>query len=97
MKHKEKNRALPGLAPRLWSGGKGESATIPIKNEYSVDLGKHGKIKINYWCLNPVAEPGVPIKWHDIKKGFVSGNHAIFITLNGQRHGVETTTFLREW
>jgi len=96
VKHKEKNRALPGLAPRLWSGGKGESATIPIKNEYSVDLGKHGKIKINYWCLNPVAEPGVPIKWHDIKKGFVSGNHAIFITLNGQRHGVETTTFLRD-
>jgi hypothetical protein len=95
-KHKEKNRALPGLAPRLWGGGKGESVTITIKNEYFIDLGKPGKIKINYWCLNPVAEPGERINWRDIKKGFVSSNHAIFITLNGQRHGFETTTFLRD-
>lgn len=95
-KHKERNRALPGLARRLSKGGKGEKVTIPIKDEYSVDLGKNGKIKINYWCLNPIAEPGERIYWHDIKKGYVSGTQAVFITLNGQRHGIETTAFLRD-
>jgi len=95
-KKKERNRPLPGLAPRLWRGGREEKVTIPIKNEYLIDLGKNGKIKINYWCLNPVAVPGERIYWRDIKKGYVSGNHAVFITLNGQRHGIESTTFLHD-
>jgi hypothetical protein len=90
------NRSLAGLAPRLWHGGRGENVTISMKNEYDVNLGKDGKIKINYWCLIPIAEPGEKINWRDRKKGFVSGNNAVFITLNGQRHGIETTTFLRD-
>ncbi len=95
-KYQKRNRTLPGLAPRLWHGGKEEKVTISMRNEYEVNLGKDGKIKINYWCLNPVAEPGEKINWRDRKKAYVSGNHAIFITLNGQRHGIETTTFLRD-
>ena len=94
--YQKRNRTLPGLAPRLWHGGKEEKVTISMKNEYDVNLGKYGKIKINYWCLNPVAELGEKINWRDRKKAYVSGNHAVFITLNGQRHGIETTMFLRD-
>ncbi len=94
--YEKDNRSLSGLAPRLWHGGRGEKVTISMKNEYEVNLGKYGKIKINYWCLNPVAEPGEKINWRERIKAYVSGNHAVFITLNGQRHGVETSTFLRD-
>ncbi len=95
-RYEKGNSALSGLAPRLWTGGKGEKVTISMSNEYEINLGKNGKININYWYLKSIAGPGEQVKWRDRKKAYVSGNHAVFITLNGQRHGIETTTFLRD-
>ena len=95
-RYQRKNRPLPGLAPRLWKGGKGEKIDISLNNSYSVDLGIHGKLKINYWALKPISEPGTQTRWRDAKKGLVTGNSAIFVTLNGQRHATEQTSFLRE-
>jgi len=94
-KYQPKNRPLSGLAPRLWRGGKGEKVRI-FDNSYDIDMGEHGKIKINYWTLEPIEESGEKTKWRDIRKGFVSRNSAVFITLNGQRHGVEKKSFLND-
>ena len=75
--------------------GKGEKVRI-FDNSYDIDMGEHGKIKINYWTLEPIEESGEKTKWRDIRKGFVSRNSAVFITLNGQRHGVEKKSFLND-
>ncbi|EQD43691.1 hypothetical protein B1B_13695, partial [mine drainage metagenome] len=60
---------------------------------YKLDLGPSGSVRIIYWALEPTDEGE---RWSDIKKGLVSGNQAVFVTLNGQRHHVETTSFLRD-
>jgi hypothetical protein len=88
-----RNRPLAGLAHRLWSGGKGEKATIWQSDSYRLDLGTRGSVTVNYWALSPTDEVE---NWRDVKKGFVSWSHALFVTLNGQRHGVEQTSFLRD-
>ena len=92
-KYKTKSQSLTGLAYRLWQGGKGEKATLAISDSYDIELESYGRVSINYWAMNPVDEKE---PWRNIKRGFVSGNNAVFITLNGQRHGVENTTFLRD-
>jgi len=89
----KRNRPLTGLAQRLWGGGKGEKVVVSLSDTYELDLGYRGSVIINYWALSPSDETE---NWRDIKKGFVSGNHAIFVTMNGQRHGIETTSFLRD-
>lgn len=94
-RYQNRNRPLSGLAVRLWAGGKGEKVKV-LNNSYPLDMGKNGRITINYWALKPLVEYGEQAKWRDIKKGFVSGNAAIFVTLNGQRHAVEQNTFLRD-
>ena len=91
--YQPKNRALTGLAPRLWGGGKGEKATIWKSDSYDLSLGARGAVRINYWALAPTDDNEV---WRDIKKGYVSGSQAVFFTLNGQRHDIETTSFLRD-
>lgn len=90
------NRVLSGLAPRLSRGKPREKVRIAISDSYNdVDFGKHGTFKINYWALEPVEETGIRAKWRDIKKGFVSKNNAVFITLNGQKHEELSSLFLR--
>jgi hypothetical protein len=92
----QRSRSLSGLAPRLWDGGRGEKVNIK-NNSYLIDWGhQYGHIKINYWLIKPIKEEGIRAKWNDMKKGYVSGSNAIFITLNGQRHGVESSSFLRD-
>ncbi|HEX9341641.1 MAG TPA: hypothetical protein VF992_10815 [Thermoplasmata archaeon] len=93
VQYENRNRALAGLANRLWSGGRGDKAQIWSSDSYELRLGTRGSVTINYWALSPADELE---NWRDIKKGYVSGNHAIYVTLNGQRHGVEQTTFLRD-
>lgn len=95
-RYENRNRPMTGLASRLWKGGKEKKVKIEINNQYNVNLGQYGEIIINYWCLKPIADPKEKINWRDIKKGYVSSNSAIFVTLNGQRHGVETSNFLRD-
>jgi hypothetical protein len=90
---KEKNRPLSGLARRLWGGGKGEKVRISLNDTYRLDLGLPGSVTINYWAMTPANELE---NWWDVKKGYVSGSSAVFVTLNGQRHSVESTTFLRD-
>ena len=92
-RYKKQNQSLTGLAYRLWSGGKGDKVTIKNYDSYELNLGLSGNIKINYWTLSPIDEYA---KWRPIKGTFVSRNHAVFITLNGQRHGIESITFLRD-
>jgi len=91
--YESKNRPLSGLAHRLWGGGKGEKAQIWKSDSYELFLGPRGSVRINYWALTPTDELE---NWRDVKKGFVSGNHALFVTLNGQRHGIEQTSYLRD-
>jgi hypothetical protein len=67
-----------------------------MNNQYPVDLGTHGKIKINFWALEPIYEPGKKINWKDIRKGYVSHNNAVFFTLNGQKHDIIKSSFLRD-
>ncbi len=88
-----RNRPLTGLAPRLWGGGRGEKAEVSKSDSYPLDLGTRGSVKVNYWAISPTNELE---SWRDIKKGFVSGNRAVFVTLYGQTHGVETSAFLRD-
>lgn len=88
-----KDRQLSGLARRLHRGTKEEKARIWGRDSYKLDLGGNGSVRINYWALAPIDETD---RWSDIKKGLVSGNQAVFVTLNGQRHHVETTSFLRD-
>ena len=91
--YQEKNRAVSGLARRLWGGGREEKSQVWKSDTYKMNLEGGGFVRINYWALTPVDELE---SWHDVKKGLVSGNSAVFITLNGQTHGIETTTFLRD-
>lgn len=95
-KYEKKNRSFSGLARRLWRGGKGEKMRIGLQDSYDIDMGEVGCVRLNYWALEPVREPGSKSLWKDIKKGYVTRKDAVFLTLNGQRHGVETTTFLRD-
>lgn len=95
-KYEKRNRPFPGLARRLWRGGRGKKVTIALQDSYDIDMGPIGSVRLNYWALKPVVEPGSRTKWKDIKKGYVVRNDAVFLTLNGQRHGVETTIFLRD-
>ncbi len=88
-----KDKALYGLAPRLWHGGRGEKVEIKINNTYEIDLAGNGKIRLNYWILNPIEEG---VRWTEIRKGLVVGNSAIFFTLNGQRHDFESSIYLRD-
>jgi len=90
---REKNAVLTGLARRLWRGGKGEKVTIGPSDSYRLDLGRDGFVKINYWAFSPTSELE---RWPEIRRTYVNPNLAVFITLNGQRHGVETTSFLKE-
>ena len=83
------------MATRLWKGGRGANVTL-VDNSHEVELGKYGKITINYWMMEPISDSGGKSKWRDIKKGYVSGNSAVFITLNGQRHGSENYSFLKD-
>jgi len=92
-RYEKRGRALTGLAQRLWGGGKGEKVVIPLSDTYDLDLGYRGSATINYWALSPSDETE---NWRDTKKGFVSGAQAVFVTMNGQRHGVETKLFLRD-
>ncbi|MBI5000499.1 MAG: hypothetical protein HZB92_03085 [Euryarchaeota archaeon] len=80
--YENRNRPLYGLAPRLWGGGKGEKVQIGLNDSYDIDLKRYGKLKINYWTLRPTEEYG----WKDVKKGFVSGSNAIFITMSAPHH-----------
>jgi len=91
--YQKRNRAVSGLARRLWGGGREEKARIWKSDSYKMNIEDGGFVKINYWAIAPTDELE---NWHDVKKGYVSGNGAVFITLNGQTHGVETTTFLRD-
>lgn len=92
-RYEKRGRALTGLAQRLWGGGKGEKVTISVSDTYDLNLGRRGSVTINYWALSPSDETE---NWRDAKKGFVSGPHAVFITLNGQRHGYESKSFLKD-
>lgn len=91
--YEPKNRPLSGLATRLWGGGKGEKAQVWKSDSYKLALALSGFVWINYWALTPTNDLE---NWRDIRKGFVSGSQAVFITLNGQKHGVEQTGFLRD-
>jgi hypothetical protein len=84
---------LTGLANRLRGGGKGEKVNVSQSDTYELNLGYRGSVIINYWALTPTDETE---NWRDIKKGFVTSSHAVFVTLNGQRHGIETTALLRD-
>ncbi len=92
----KKNRSFSGLARRLWRGGRRQKAQIVRQDSYDIKLSPHGSIRLNYWALKPIQEPDTKTRWKDIKKGYVSRRRAVFLTLNGQRHGVETTRFLKE-
>jgi len=94
-KFEKRNRPLSGLATRLWKGGRGENVKL-FNNSYEVDLGKKGKVNINYWTMDPASDAGGKSKWRDVKKGYVTGKSAVFLTLNGQRHGIENSLFLRD-
>ena len=91
-----KNRSFAGLARRLWRGGKGAKMQIVQQDSYDIDMGSDGSVRLNYWAMEPIQEQDSKTRWKDIKKGYVSRNDAVFLTLNGQRHGIETTTFLRD-
>ncbi len=95
------HRNFAGLAPRLWHGGKKDKVEIENETYEHHELENHGKITINFWILKQIEDsapsPGQQqTRWHDIKKGFVSGSDAIFITLNGQQHDVWQTNFLKD-
>jgi hypothetical protein len=90
---KEKNAVLTGLARRLWRGGRGEKVTIGPSDSYKLDLGRDGFVRINYWALSPTNELE---RWPEIRRTYVNPGLAVFITLNGQRHGVQTTSFLKD-
>lgn len=92
----KKNRSFSGLAPRLWRGGRGRKVQIAMQDSYEIELSPHGSLRLNYWAMEPILEPDTKTRWKDIKKGYVSGRKAVFLTLNGQRHGVETTRYLKE-
>jgi hypothetical protein len=89
----KRDRAMSGLARRLYRGGKEAKAKVSVSNSYKVELGANGSVRINYWALTPVDETE---RWSDIRKGLVSPGQAAFITINGQRHHVEPTSFLRD-
>ena len=91
--YENRNRPLTGLAPRLWGGGRGEKAEVSKSDSYPLDLGTRGSVKVNYWAISPTNELE---SWRDIKKGFVSGNRAVFVTLFGQTHGIENSQYLRD-
>ena len=95
-RYENRNRTLSGLGPRLWGGGKGSKVQISMNNSYKIDMENHGSININYWTLKPAPNLEGKETWRDIKKGFVSGSNAIFITQNGQTQGMETIAFLRD-
>jgi hypothetical protein len=91
--YKSKSQSLTGVAYRLWKGGKGVKAGLDVSDTYDLDLGMKGKVRINYWALSPKDEFA---NWKEIRRGFVSPSNAVFITFNGQRHGVENPRFLRD-
>ncbi len=91
--YENRNRPLTGLAPRLWGGGRGEKAQVAKSDSYPLNLGGRGSIKLNYWAISPTNEME---SWRDIKKGYVSGSRAVFVTLYGQTHGVESSQYLRD-
>lgn len=88
-----RNQSIVGLARRLWRGGKGEKAEISPAGSYLLDLGAKGSVQLNYWTLSPKSETD---RWADIKKNLVTASNAVFVTLNGQRHSVDQTSFLRD-
>lgn len=89
----KRDRAMSGLARRLFRGGREAKAKVAISNTYQLELGPNGYVRINYWALTPVDESE---RWSDIRKGLVSPGQAVFVTINGQRHHVEPTSFLRD-
>ncbi len=89
----KRDRAMSGLSRRLFRGGKEAKARVALSNTYRLELGPNGFARINYWALTPVDETD---RWSDIRKGLVGPGQAVFITINGQRHHVEPTSFLRD-
>jgi hypothetical protein len=92
-KYEARSQAISGLARRLWRGGRGERTKVAISDSYEIDLGISGNVRINYWAISPTSELE---RWADVRRGFVSAGQAVFLTLNGQRQGVEGPTFLRD-
>ena len=88
-----RHASLSGLARRLWRGGRGEKVKVKVQDSYYLDLGADGSVRINYWALEPTDAHD---KWLEIRRTFVSSGQAVFVTLNGQRHHVEPTAFLRD-
>jgi hypothetical protein len=89
----KRDRPLSGLARRLFRGGKESKAKVTLSNTYRLELGANGFARLNYWALTPLDETE---RWSDIRKGLVSPGQAVFVTINGQRHHVEPTSFLRD-
>lgn len=89
----QRSQPLTGLARRLWRGGRGDRVLVSKSDSYTLDLDLYGTAKVNYWALSPANELD---RWSDIKRGYVSSGQCVFVTLNGQRQGVESPTFLRD-